>query len=349
MNKLGKILLLLILISIFGTTIAYSSLSVSLDIKGKGNVRAPASIRVTEIKLLDSNEAQELYNPTYTKDSVGLGFKLNNSNSYITYAVTIKNNSDIPMEISKITESVNNNIKYKLINYNLYDLIEPYESKTINISYSGIGTKETILSFTFSNYYNTVSFNALNGKYSTESNINKVLFHYNGKINTIYEGTIFIPTLNNSIFKDWYINDTTKFNISNPITNDIEVFAKYDELSFVIDDSSNTISHNKITDSYTLNDLINNKHLGYNKTNNEITKLNLSFDYISDTNQEITIKLVSDNTTITKDLTLTKDEVNKTLLLDNISIPSNSMFTIIINKKIVNNINTKITNFSLIK
>ena len=348
MNRIGKLLLLLILVSILGTTIAYSSLSVTLDIKGKANVRAPATIRVTEIKLLDSNDAQELYNPSYTKNSTAVGFKLNNSNSYVTYAVTIKNSSDIPMEISKITESVNNNIKYEITNYNLYDLLEPNASKTINIKYSGIGTKETVLNFAFSNYYNTVSFNALNGKFNNESSINKVLFHYNGKINTIIDGTIYKPILNNSIFKDWYLNDTTIFNLSNPKKNDIEVFAKYEELSFIIDES-NTINHSRITDSYTLNDLITNKHLGLNKTKNTINSITLNFDYTSDFDEEITVKLICNNTTYSKDLVLSKEDVNKTLLLDNINIPKDYLFTIIIDKKKVNNLNTKITNFSLIK
>ena len=61
MNRIGKLLLLLILVSILGTTIAYSSLSVTLDIKGKANVRAPATIRVTEIKLLLNNS----YHPSF--------------------------------------------------------------------------------------------------------------------------------------------------------------------------------------------------------------------------------------------------------------------------------------------
>ena len=83
-----KRLIILSVILVILTTIAYSGLSTSLAITGEANIRAVSDIRVTDVTLEGAtNNGTEQYKSKYTKNTVTNGIKLPNSNSTISYTI----------------------------------------------------------------------------------------------------------------------------------------------------------------------------------------------------------------------------------------------------------------------
>ncbi len=341
MTNLSKVLIPAIVILSLLTTIAYSSLTTTLEVKGEANVRAPSSVRVVDIKLKEVVDATELYSPKYTKNTISTGFILNNNNSKITYEITIRNNTTTKMMISNILESLDNNgnIIYELTNYNLYDELPSNNETKILITYKGQGKKESTLEFNFTDYYHTIAYNAMNGKYNDESNINYVKYHFNGKENIIVDGTVYTPSNNNLLFSGWYTNESliTPFNSNNPVLSNQEVYAKYIDIDF-------NITNDK-TDCYKLdNKSLEKDYLVLNKTNNTIKNLIINFDY-STTNNEILIIKIGD---ISKEITLDSNNTINNIIFSDINLLPNATTSINITKKNTNNSDLKITNFYLL-
>ena len=137
-----KKLFILTTILIMLTTFAYSALATNLSIIGEANFRAISDIRVTNIELDNAENGATLsYEPKYTKDTITNGFILPNSNSSISYNVTIKNNGTIDQAIYDLqTVSSSNNdmiilIDDKPINEALPMIVPFGTSKTIKITY----------------------------------------------------------------------------------------------------------------------------------------------------------------------------------------------------------------------
>ena len=124
MKKISVYLSLVALLALFVTTMAYSSLNVTLDVKGEANVRPSYDIRITGVRITEIKNAEELYNPRFSKNTISTGFNLNSNDSFITYEVTIRNEGNTPMMVSNLLESLDNNesITYELNNYQLYDI-----------------------------------------------------------------------------------------------------------------------------------------------------------------------------------------------------------------------------------
>ena len=107
MQKHG--IMLLIIIIILCLSIGYSAYNRELMISGEATVRIPADIRVTNIKLLEKVNSNELYNPKYSKDTTSTHVSLMNSNSSITYQVEITNTTGKRWIIRSIDELSFNN------------------------------------------------------------------------------------------------------------------------------------------------------------------------------------------------------------------------------------------------
>ena len=234
MKKISVYLSLVALLALFVTTMAYSSLNVTLDVKGEANVRPSYDIRITGVRITEIKNAEELYNPRFSKNTISTGFNLNSNDSFITYEVTIRNEGNTPMMVSNLLESLDNNesIAYELNNYQLYDILDSNKDTKIKVTYHGLGKKESTLEFQFMNYYHTITYNALDGHYNDESNINRVKYHFDGTKNILIDGVVYMPNKDSTTFSNWYTNPNylTIFNETSLHTTDIEVYAKYEEI-----------------------------------------------------------------------------------------------------------------------
>ena len=137
-----KRLIILSVILVILTTIAYSGLATNLAITGEATIRAVSDIRVTNIEL-DGAEggAVEQYAPKHTKNKITTGFILPNNNSTISYTIEIKNKGDIDQAIYGLSTVSNNNGLHILINgeeiNTALPLIIPYRTtREITITYT---------------------------------------------------------------------------------------------------------------------------------------------------------------------------------------------------------------------
>ena len=136
-NSKVNILLPLVFLFIVFLSVGYSSLNQELNITSEAVFRVEESIRITDIKLVGSAfDGIENYNSSYSKDRIKTGITLNESNSAITYQVTITNTGNVPMNLSFLDNInySNGGITYEL-NEKLPFMINKGEEKSIEITY----------------------------------------------------------------------------------------------------------------------------------------------------------------------------------------------------------------------
>lgn len=109
----------ILLFSLFLTSVAYSAFATSLAITSDATFRASADIRITSISLSNTeNGALVQYEPEYTINTITTGFVLPNSDSSITYKVTVKNFGDVDQTIYDITKVFgSDNVYYEILDY----------------------------------------------------------------------------------------------------------------------------------------------------------------------------------------------------------------------------------------
>ena len=136
-NSKVNILLPLIFLFVVFLSVGYSSLNQELNITSEASFRVEESIRITDIKLVGSTfNGLENYNSSYSKDRIKTGIILNDTNSSITYQVTITNTGNVPMNLSFLDNInySNDGITYEL-NEKLPYMINKGEEKKIEITY----------------------------------------------------------------------------------------------------------------------------------------------------------------------------------------------------------------------
>ena len=123
--------------SILFTTVAYSSLMTNISITSEVTIRAQSDIRITDIELYLSEESIISYESKYSKNTTTNGFVLSNTNSSISYSVTITNNGEIEKifnfyygilkgsedSINWIINEKENNSKIEIVNENINNII----------------------------------------------------------------------------------------------------------------------------------------------------------------------------------------------------------------------------------
>lgn len=116
-------------------TVGYAALNQSLNITGDLALRAVKDIRISDLKLLSTeNGGYELYNSKYTVDTISLTSNLLDEGASTTYQATITNYGNVDMEISSISKSVNSWFAECTINgLAKEDVINAGESKTFTI------------------------------------------------------------------------------------------------------------------------------------------------------------------------------------------------------------------------
>ena len=132
-----NILLPLIFLFVLFLSVGYSSLNQELNITSEASFRLEEDIRITDIKLVGNTfNGIENYNSSYSKDRIKTGITLNESNSSITYQVTITNTGNVPMLLNLLENVSYNNdgITYEL-NKKLPYFINKGEEKKIELTY----------------------------------------------------------------------------------------------------------------------------------------------------------------------------------------------------------------------
>ena len=145
-------------------TMAFSALNSTMGIAGDAYVRVDADIRVSSINLVGvENNGLELYSPSYSKNTIKTGIRLDTLDGIVNYKFVVSNLGSQDMEINKIISNVDNNefISYELIDYELDEKIAAGEVKEINMRFkynSDITTlpnntiDEVVLEFEFERY-----------------------------------------------------------------------------------------------------------------------------------------------------------------------------------------------------
>ncbi|MBQ8132213.1 MAG: InlB B-repeat-containing protein [Bacilli bacterium] len=133
-NRFYTILVLLMFI-----TVTFASFNTNLFINGDAYLRVSKDIRITNIRLLESEyNGYENANSEYTVDSVSMDVSLPRQASSVTYQVTISNVSDKRYKITDILESSYNNkdVKYELVDASIGNIVEPHTEKTFTIKFT---------------------------------------------------------------------------------------------------------------------------------------------------------------------------------------------------------------------
>lgn len=132
-------LYLAVVIAIIFTSYGYAALNTELSISGEAYVRVETDIRVTDIKILSSeNKGYETYNNKYTKDTTSTFVTLPDSNSKLTYEIEITNDSNSRYYLSDILENSysNKNIKYEIQDISVGDIIPSNTVKKIKMVFT---------------------------------------------------------------------------------------------------------------------------------------------------------------------------------------------------------------------
>ena len=120
-KKIRFILLAIMCFSLFYfQTMVYSALNSTMGIAGDAYVRVDADIRVSGINLVGvENNGLELYSPSYSKNTIKTGIRLDSLDGVVNYKFVISNLGEVDMEINKIISNVDNNefISYELLDY----------------------------------------------------------------------------------------------------------------------------------------------------------------------------------------------------------------------------------------
>lgn len=154
--------LILVVFSIVFLSYGYAALNTSFSISGDAYVRVDADIRITGLSRVESvSGAYETYNGKYSKDSTSMFVTLPNSDSTLTYEVSVTNKSSSYYILTEIVplSYTNSNIAYEIIDANVGSVINPNSTVKFKVKfyYSSVD---------FSNKNNTL---VLNYKFSLDN------------------------------------------------------------------------------------------------------------------------------------------------------------------------------------
>ena len=188
----ANILLPLIFLFVVFLSVGYSSLNQELNITSEAVFRVEESIRITDVKLVGSTfNGIENYNSSYSKDRIKTGITLNESNSSITYQVTITNTGNVPMNLSFLDNINYNNdgITYEL-NEKLPYMINKGEEKKIELTYKWSSYNEESKNLDSVIRFNFIKAESVLAKGSSSSFVNNSSFD-RSKVESIK----FMPTI----------------------------------------------------------------------------------------------------------------------------------------------------------
>ncbi len=134
MKKWFFLIIMFLVFSIGSISIGYSAFSANLKISGEAVVRYDYDVRISGIDLVSkSNDGTETYNSSFSKSFTSMSVNLLNTNSSVTYRVTITNNTDNYFTLKSIVEDVytNKNVKYTISGI---DVLNVYQGNTFSFN-----------------------------------------------------------------------------------------------------------------------------------------------------------------------------------------------------------------------
>ncbi|MGN0973559.1 MAG: hypothetical protein ACI4OT_02320 [Bacilli bacterium] len=135
-SKTSIIISILVFVILLSMGTGYAVLSQELNLFGNSKIELPEyKIYIADVKTNNAeNGAYEATTATYTDNEVGLYTILPNTNSIMTYDVTIKNIGKTDAVVDYIYSSNNNsNIKYKIVGTNATKTIKALSTLTIKV------------------------------------------------------------------------------------------------------------------------------------------------------------------------------------------------------------------------
>ena len=266
-NISKKTLLIVMMLLITITTFAYSALATSLAITSNVSFRVLADIRVTKIKLQEAkNSATVSYESKYNIDSITSGFILPNTDSSITYKVTVENNGDIDETIYALTNTSNNKgLKAELIDYEVKDVIGLKTGIDFYIKYTTTNPSNEVINvvtkFDYRKIYHII-YDENGGSQVTDQ------IKYEGEdliLNRI-NNSLQTPEKTGYTFSGWSIDGSTKaydagdtFTIDDDSTPRLTLYALYNLVNYTITytlnggTATNPSSYTIETNTFTLN------------------------------------------------------------------------------------------------
>ena len=256
---LKKMLLMLSVILVMITSIAFSALSTSLAITSEVKFRPLADIRVNSIAMDNASGALIAYDSDYSKNSVSNGFILPTAGSSISYRVHIDNSGDIDYSIYDIIRSASaNGVNVAVSGYNITDVIRAKTSVDLLLTYTTNSPSENVINvvdtFDFKKVYHV----------TYETGTNQVI-----PAQVKYEGvdlnlTNTVPTKDGYSFVKWNSkSDGTGINYNSGATytqdEDLTLYARYSlntyNINYVLSGGTNAIS-NPTTYTIESNDIV---------------------------------------------------------------------------------------------
>lgn len=226
-SKYKKIIILVQIFSIilifFLSTIAYSAISSTMNVRGLAHARVEADVRITNFSVYDANNAISLYEE-FSKNTISTSIDFSNS-TFIIYRVEVTNYGSQNVAISNIT-GLPSDLSYELINYNFnekicdeFDKCNNFAKKQIYLKISGTDKHALDLTFEFTPVWD-ITYKNLTGSYQQS-----IIDNGSITVNLSSESpkNIVIEEANISSYK--YKNNTLSIN---NIKNNIEVVALND-------------------------------------------------------------------------------------------------------------------------
>lgn len=182
-NRLVVIIIIFIFSMIGFISIGYSAFSTSLSISGDAFVRTNGNLRITNLELIDKqNGGLEQYNSSYSNSLTSMFVYLPNTNSSVTYRVTVTNKTSsyfTPGEIKSLVYS-NTNVNYVLDGIESYGVYQG-SNYTFNITFTTSSANQSC-NLTLRYDFKTVSENTWNFDYTGSPNTFSVLYSAEYKI-----------------------------------------------------------------------------------------------------------------------------------------------------------------------
>lgn len=178
MTKLRKIIIrnlfIIITIIIFlCQTIAYSALSTTMNISGKGFAKIQSDVRITNLKIKEMSIDAVTSYEEFSRNAISTSLKLPTTTSYITYEIEITNYSSEEIAILNIT-GIPSTLTYEISNYTLKEDICDVNNKcnlgakrtiylTLKPQKTTTTTYEILFYLNFSSY-NTITYQNINSQ-----------------------------------------------------------------------------------------------------------------------------------------------------------------------------------------
>lgn len=135
-SKLKKIIIFVLVVTIFIMSSAYAILYQQLRINGNASVVASWKVEITGIREANkTGSASSVSIPTYTSSTATFNAQLLELNDSIDYVVTVKNNGKIDAKLNNITTSQNggNVIAYEILGVSENAVLKAGESLDVTV------------------------------------------------------------------------------------------------------------------------------------------------------------------------------------------------------------------------